>query len=648
VRHRKGQARLLGWPELVYLARKRQRYVALHKRRAAPDLYPPLTPGEGEEVAAMEERLRVEEVVYFRALAEAEAAREEAARAARKGEEPSAVAGWLRSWFSGAAGGGGGGTGAGGGGASSPSLPPSSLSGAATGAAAAAAADSGGGTGTAPAAPAPAAGAGDGLLSAEDRRAIEEAALEYGAALAQATCIPDHFTVHRLALSVNEGSFSLLESRERPIARLMVDAAATLHVRPHSWRLGLAMGALEVLDLDPLTKYRTVVTRKTRARWSAMPGKSVEKEKGRAGRGGGGAAGWPMLVVGEYRVPKNLDLTVEFNPSKAAGRRDVAVTCRVLPFEVFYSRRLLEGVRRVATDPDIEDARQAALRGLSGWRARQQARLLDSMAERQRILLDIEVEAPVVLVPETTRAGAAQLLVLDLGQLEFRNADADVPDDGGGGGADEAAWELQMRRMELLLCRAGSAYLERRETAADLHPIVEAFDLNAAVRTRVDPATRAVTHAALEACLPRLCVHLRASTVQYLHRVASRRRAKARVASFRRRQRRHGSRFHAPQPVGEGEQHGLPALSLSQQPQIVAEAGAGGGEEGEGRGAGVDRVLELQFRAPDIALHLEDDLEMQVGSPLRFTRAQPIEFVSNRLCDLPYFVSNPPHPPPHT
>ncbi len=628
MRHRKERTRRLDWPELVYLALKRQRYVGLHKRRAAPGVYPPLTLAEAEEVGEMEERLRVEAIVYFRALAQAEAAREEAARAQRRGEEPSAVAGWLRSWFSGAAVAGTGDP------SPPPPLPPSSAMSAGIAAPADGTAAATAATAAMAAAGAAAGAGGDALLSAEDRRAIEEAALEYGAALAQATSVPDHFTVHRLALSVSEGSFSLLESRAQPIARLMVDAAATLHARPHSWRLGLAMGALEVLDLDPLTKYRTVVTRKTRARWSAAPASQTTsaagegsggggggKGGGRGGGGGGGAAGWPMLVVGDFRVPKNVDLTVEFNPSQAAGRRDVAVACRVLPFEVFYSRRLLEGLRRVVTDPDIEDARQAALRGLRGWRARQQTRLLNSMAERQRILLDVEVEAPVVLVPETTRAGAAQLLVLDLGQLEFRNAASPAGPGGGSSNSssssssssssvdDEAAWEVRMRRMEVLMCRAGSAYLERRETTADLHPVVEAFDLNVAVRTRVDPATRALTHAALEACLPRLCVHLRASTVQYLHRVASRRRAKARAALFRRRQHRRGVRFHAPR----NDEEGLPLLAVGR--------GHGGDDDepGEEDGAGreaarVDRVLELQFRAPDIALHLEDDLEIQVCS----------------------------------
>ena len=113
--------------------------------------------------------------------------------------------------------------------------------------------------------------------------------------------------VFRVAISLNEGTLSLFESMEKPTCRLMVrestpisrpaaaplidhhahvssplaplllllqaDAACTVVVRPHSWTLDTALGAAEVLDLDPLTKYRTVVTRKLRKTSTAYIGK---------------------------------------------------------------------------------------------------------------------------------------------------------------------------------------------------------------------------------------------------------------------------------------------------------------------------------------------------------------------------------------
>lgn len=83
---------------------------------------------------------------------------------------------------------------------------------------------------------------------------------------------------------------------------LQVDAASTCFIRPHSWSLSMAMGALEVLDLDPYTKYRTVVTRKKRRR--ALAHKEGQQQQQQQ----------QMMVVGDYRVPKNADLKVDFNP----------------------------------------------------------------------------------------------------------------------------------------------------------------------------------------------------------------------------------------------------------------------------------------------------------------------------------------------
>jgi hypothetical protein len=47
------------------------------------------------------------------------------------------------------------------------------------------------------------------------------------------------------------------------------------------------------------------------------------------------------VQVGKFRVIKNAELTVDFNTSRERGGKDVDIRCRIHPFEVFYSRRLL-------------------------------------------------------------------------------------------------------------------------------------------------------------------------------------------------------------------------------------------------------------------------------------------------------------------
>ena len=105
---------------------------------------------------------------------------------------------------------------------------------------------------------------GEQLLSEADKRALHEATA-YEETIAQAT-VPDHFPIMSLAVSLNEGTISYVETSTRPIARVIVDTTATFVMRPHSWTLDMALGALEVFDLDPQTEYRTVVTRKARSR----------------------------------------------------------------------------------------------------------------------------------------------------------------------------------------------------------------------------------------------------------------------------------------------------------------------------------------------------------------------------------------------
>ena len=282
-------------------------------------------------------------------------------------------------------------------------------------------------------------------------------------------------------------------------------------------------------------------------------------------------------------MPKNAELHVDFNTSLAAEGQDVAITCRVYPFEVYYSRRFLEGLRNLTQNPGVEDMRAAAMKELNRWRASQQARVFRSIVRRQRVTLDVRVEAPVVLVPETTREGRSRLLVVDLGQLVLCNVE---PGPEAIEGQD--SWSLKMTNMQLAMCRHGLLYLERREEAADLSPIIEAFDLNFRVQTFVDTGSATLTRAEVDVCLPRLAINLRASTVQYFHRLKDRRKSRAeasRLAAVR--------ALEAPPVQPNSDTPSPPAAST---PDSTA-----------------GRVLSITVRAPDILFTLEDD---EGGSPM--------------------------------
>jgi hypothetical protein len=74
--------------------------------------------------------------------------------------------------------------------------------------------------------------------------------------------------------------------------------------------------------------------------------------------------------VGDFRVAKNADLRVDFNTSRAMGGQDVSIACRVAPFEVYYSRRLVAAIARLSGRQKAEEVGAAALRGLGEWQVR--------------------------------------------------------------------------------------------------------------------------------------------------------------------------------------------------------------------------------------------------------------------------------------
>ena len=132
-----------------------------------------------------------------------------------------------------------------------------------------------------------------------------------------------------------------------------------------------------------------------------------------------------------------------------------------------------------------------------------------------------------VLIPETTREGESQLLVLDFGRLELCNRKKEekeeegevedgkeeevrsplVEEEGGGktkkkekeGGKEEEeeeeedAWTLNLNHLQVLMCRLGAIYLERRETEQDLHSVIEPLSLSLAICTRVNQTTGSIT-----------------------------------------------------------------------------------------------------------------------------------------------------------
>jgi len=451
----------LRWPHLVFVVRHRKRYITLYKRKlAGGDLYAVLTSEEANEMLELEDGLEVEDLVYFRTLADAEVEkeRENQLAAMKEQQKNDSMVLWLVKGAVHSVMGSG----------------PQGLAG----------------------------DAGDIQLTEEERQALYDA-IAYGETIANAT-IPASYRLWQFDLSLNEGSVSYLESQDRPVGRLIVDASCRADIRPHSWTVDLAVGAVEVFDLDPATEFRTVVTRKS------LPKTDKDDE---------------MIKVGDFMVVKNAEIRIDYNTRREEGGRDVAIKSRILPFEIFYSRPMVECVLKLLNDPKTKGMRTAAMEGLGRWQARQQEKLLQSILHRQRFFLDVQIDAPIILIPENRRGEGNRLLVMDLGMFVFKNDSGTAPLRSSPSptpiqlSPDEDLWVLCISNMQLGMCPDASAFLHQRDARADIYSIVENFDLNFSVKTAVRTATHSLRQVELDVSFPRLAVNITSSIVQFFHHI---------------------------------------------------------------------------------------------------------------------------------
>ena len=130
------------------------------------------------------------------------------------------------------------------------------------------------------------------------------------------------------------------------------------------------------------------------------------------------------------------------------------------PLEIIYSTVPVEGLSRVLAavkTPELSDDYHRMASRVYEWRERQKKRLLEALAhEGKRILVDVDVAAPVLLVPETSDGSESPMLVLDLGHLRFSN---DVK----GKEADSRlfgdAWQLSLTSIQMY-CTSTMLYYE--------------------------------------------------------------------------------------------------------------------------------------------------------------------------------------------
>jgi hypothetical protein len=202
---------------------------------------------------------------------------------------------------------------------------------------------------------------------------------------------------------------------------------------------------------------------------------------------------------------------------------------RILPLEVVYLTAPFEALSRILATANIQlsdDFHHVASRLLE-WRCRQQRRLVEALADKQKsIMMDVDIGAPVLLLPEDSCNGT-RMLIVDLGRLQFRNetvSSFEAPN-------FDDRWRLAIDHIEVKSSTI-SAYRglspERTESqiSHDIKHLIEPFNLDFSICTRfiADDDHDSTTEGTIQvvATLPRLVVNVTASATRLITRLCNR------------------------------------------------------------------------------------------------------------------------------
>jgi hypothetical protein len=202
--------------------------------------------------------------------------------------------------------------------------------------------------------------------------------------------------------------------------------------RDGSWNSNCSLAALDVKDLIS-SKDREYASKHFQTLLGRKTGHDTVKSE-------------EFIIINGIRYHKSISVTVNkvlhWTDEHAlvdteTGRGSTTTTqVRILPMEVVYSTIPVEAVTRVFSTvrtPEIVDDYHKVLAAANSWREEQKRKLMDALAHKnKKIILDIDVNAPELLIPEDIFRSDSPMLTIDLGRIQAYNDDdalnGDTPD----------------------------------------------------------------------------------------------------------------------------------------------------------------------------------------------------------------------------
>lgn len=283
------------------------------------------------------------------------------------------------------------------------------------------------------------------------------------------------FTCQTFTIQANDTSHQNNRIGGLPISRLECCLSASIEATDTDRKLHSSIQSLIVLDLTSQSSIERLVC--------------------------------PKNQLAEERI---LSLTIH-NDGK-----EQAVILDVMPLEIVYSTIATEALSRLFGTIDTEEFYRDYVRltaRLSRWKARQGRRIINALSRKKRLNVAINIQSPVLCIPEDITRTDCPALTVDLGNFTFQSDSSDRHLK-----SSSHKWHMQLENIGVTC---------QHTNQGEMHSVVEPFSLGFSLCTFVSDAPELPSRVEMNALMPRLCFNLTSSAVRLISRLQAKWRAAA-------------------------------------------------------------------------------------------------------------------------
>jgi vacuolar protein sorting-associated protein 13A/C len=242
--------------------------------------------------------------------------------------------------------------------------------------------------------------------------------------------------------------------------------------------------------------------------------RAVQTERQRAGRAG----------RRRRRCARTPLLALQFEKAPLDGRADNALRVRMRPLDIIVDKPFLDrlGAFVVQETPvDLSNAKQRLDKTVEQVRANTRSRLESAIAMHNTIDIDVEIEAPFVIVPDHATRPDAMALILDFGSLTVRSNLVDEKKDERTEDDYYDKFDVGIKSVKVLLAPLDTQWWRVSVQDELALRLVDDVAVNVQLMQCIDQEEASLPRLRLRGSLERVAVHFSSSRYARLMRVAA-------------------------------------------------------------------------------------------------------------------------------